>query len=439
MSLIDEKLNVFTEIGALTSITNDVNLPDPTNSLSSINNSKEIIPFMLDMLTVVVGSESLQTTVGEIMTTYIRDVEEDLRDSLKEQFSTFNSDQQLPSGFTGNGYTFKMADIDVFEKTKTDPNSDVGSLLFDDDISDFDNKLYESLVSPGTPITFGPLTLTYDDNTDTVNIKPLDPTQTIGEFLEEYIDDLNIINEKQFISFIIDLFFGTILSVSNKTLNVAIKEEELHATIRKIINQEEDIDITQDELRTIQSIAEEKLQGLEYYDVGCGLLPNRVTVDNLTSLIGRTTGNTDPLTVGEAYEDTLIGGFEDTDSTDVEDRANENAQTIKDGFFKRLIEGIKTILIESVSAPPQIRALMGMFSGFKNSDVPQLGDPIDDIKRLINQIRCLADNASSTINEFIFNLVKKELIKLIIPISKLILKEKINQYYGLIQSLIRLI
>ena len=80
-----------------------------------------------------------------------------------------------------------------------------------------------------------------------------------------------------------------------------------------------------------------------------------------------------------------------------------------------------------------------MFSGFKNNDIPQLGNPIDDIKNNINTIKCLANNARSTLIEFIFNLVKKELIKLIIPVSKIILKEKINQYLGIIQSLLRFI
>ena len=427
MGIIDGKQDIFVQIGALTSITNDVNLPDPTNSLSSINNSKEIVPFMLDMLTVLKGSEVLQTTVGEVMTTYIRNVEETLSDSLKAQFSTFNSDQSLPTGFTGNGYTFQMKDIDLFEKTKNDPNSDVGSLLFNDEVNDFDNKLYESLLNPGTPTTFGPLTMTYDDTLDTVNFKPVDSTQTIGEFTEEYIDELNIINEKQFVSQIINLLFGTLVAAVGKTLNTTIEEEKVALTIQKIIDEEEDIDITDDELRAIENDAAAKVAGLEYYDVGCGLLPNQVTVENLTGLVSGTTGTTDPLTVGEAYLDTLIGGFEESDSDTIEEQAQQDGATIKDSFFKRLINAIVNILVESVTTVPQVRALIGMFSGFKNNDVPELGNPIDDIKNNKNTIECLAANAKKTINEFLFNLIKSELLKLIIPVSKVILKEKINQ------------
>ena len=439
MGVIDGKRDIFTQIGALTSIRSDIELGEQTNSLSSINNSNEIVPFLLDMLTTIVGSEALQTTVGEIMSSYIGGVEEDLRDSLKQQFIGFNSDQTLPSGFVNDGYDMSVSNIDLFEKTKVDPNSQVGSLLYNDEVNDFDNKLYESYLTPGSPSTFGPLTITYNDNTDYINIKPINGSQTIGEFTEDYINELNIINEKQFVSEIINLIFGTLVSEVDKTLNTTIQQESVVVAIQKVINGDEIVTLTEKEISEIQESAQKKIEGLEFYDVGCGLLPNRVTVDNLEALVSGTTGNTDPLSVGNAYLDTLIGGFEDTGSEEVEDKAQEDGATIKDSFFKKLINAILNILVESVTSPPQIRALLGMFTGFKNNDIPQLGDPIDDIQNNINQVTCLANTAKSTLNEFLFNLVKKELMKLIIPVSKLILKEKINQYLAIIKSLTRLL
>ena len=375
------------------------------------------------------------------MTTYINEVEPELKTSLKQQFTTFNTDQPLPTGFTGNGYTLNMKQVDLTEKLKNDPNSQVGSLLYNNDANDFDNKLYEAIVLPGVAITFGVITMTYDDILDTVNIKAAFPSQTIGEFTNQYIDSLNIIDVKGFVSKFIDLIFGTITTNENKTLETVIEEEKVALTIQKVIDGEEDITISEDELKKIQETSQNKLDGLDYYDVGCTQLPNDLTLDNLTILISGTTGSTDPLSVGNAYLNSLTQGFEDgnaDDSTVVSDVAGENPETIKDGFFKRIINSIINILVEATTTTPQIRALIGMFTGFKNGDVPQLGNPLEDIQNNINQIRCLANNARQTINEFLFNLVKKELMKLIIPISKLILKEKINQYLAIIQSLLRL-
>jgi len=441
MGLIDEKQDIFTQIGALTSITGEVDLPDPTNSLSSINNTNEIVPFLLDMLTVLVGSEVLQTTVGELMTTYIRSVEPTLKSSLNTQFSDFNSNQLLPAAFTGTGYNFNMKDLDVFQKLKNDPASATGNLLYNNDVNDFNRKLYDALNAPGTDITFNNIVFNYDEVLDSVNIKPATPSQTIGEFTEEYIDGLTIINEKEFVSNFINLMFGTITSNEDKTLDSVIFEEKLNLTIQKIVDEKEDLSISNSELKELQQFAEDKLNGLEYYDVGCGLIPNNVTLENLTGLVTGTTGNTDPRTVGLAYLNTLNTGFEDasTGSTIASDRATENENAVKDGFFKRLINAIVNILVNAITTPPQIRALIGLFTGFKNNNIPQLGNPIDDINNNRNLIDCLSKSARNTINEFLFNLVKKELIKLIVPVSKIILKEKINQYLGIIQSLVRLI
>jgi hypothetical protein len=282
--------------------------------------------------------------------------------------------------------------------------------------------------------------LTYNDVLDTVTVKPVNGTQNIGDFTNDYIDSLTIIDQKGFISKFMDLIFGTITSNENKTLEQTIEEEKIYATIQKIIDGDEDITISENELSKIQELSKNKLDGLEYYDVGCGYVPNNITLDNLYGLITGTTGSSDPLTVGNAYVNALFSGFTNpTGSTVPLAVATENASTIKDNFFKRLINAIVNILVESVTSPPQIRALLGMFSGFKNNDIPKLGKPVDDLQANQNLVTCLSNSTRSTLNEFLFNLVKKELIKLIIPVSKIILKEKINQYLAIIQSLTRII
>ena len=68
-----------------------------------------------------------------------------------------------------------------------------------------------------------------------------------------------------------------------------------------------------------------------------------------------------------------------------------------------------------------------------------IGDPVQDLINNKDFIKCLSKRALALMVEFIFNIVKGELLKLIIPVSKLILKEKINQYIGLIRSLTKFI
>ena len=69
-------------------------------------------------------------------------------------------------------------------------------------------------------------------------------------------------------------------------------------------------------------------------------------------------------------------------------------------------------------------------------DVPNIGNPLDDLNDNSDLIDCLSKDAKAKINEFVFNIVKKELLELVIPVSKHVLKEKINSFIAINKSLI---
>lgn len=431
MGIIDDKRDVFTQIGALTSVKDNQNAPNPNDSISSVNNTKEIVPFLLDLLVVLVGSQVLNNVIGELMTGFIRNVEPTLKNELKKQTIEFNSNQTVPASFVG-GINIPAKDIDTYEKLKTDPASQTGSLLYNNDSNDFDKKSYEAIQNAGTDVTFNNTTINYDKTTDSFTYKPTNSSQTIGDYTSDYIDGLTIIDEKEFTSNVINTIFGTINTNQNKSQNQLISEEKLDRSIEKLINEQESIAISDEELRQIELTAQKRKEGIQTVDVGCGVLDNTVTINSLENLINTTTGSTDPLTVGNAYVDLIAGGFDAAD----EAQAAEDGETIKDGFLKRLINAIVGVLVAAVIAPPQIRALFGITSAFKNNGTPELGDPVEDLEKKRKLVDCLSKTAKSTINEFLFNLIKSEMLNLIIPVSKLILKEKINQYLNILKSLI---
>jgi hypothetical protein len=89
-----------------------------------------------------------------------------------------------------------------------------------------------------------------------------------------------------------------------------------------------------------------------------------------------------------------------------------------------------------LTSTPQIRVLMMLLNGFKNNDnVNFPGSPVDDINSQKNFVKCLSDSAGEMLNKFIFNLLKTELVKIIIPVAKILLKEKITAFIRIIQSL----
>ena len=140
MAILDQKKSVFTTIGAYKSLEDAGIPPNLTNSFLSINNKKDIVPFLLDVLAVVVGTDALQELIGKIFTDFIPKIEPNLKAGIKKQNTQSNSDSLLPSGFTQNGYDVPLKSLDVNGKLKTPPSSTAGSMLYSSSgIKNFDN------------------------------------------------------------------------------------------------------------------------------------------------------------------------------------------------------------------------------------------------------------------------------------------------------------
>jgi len=430
MSIIDDKKDIMTDIGAYKSVGN-IELPDSTDSLSSINNSKDPTPFFLDLLTTLNGSQALQNTTGELMTSFVDDVEPTLKDELNKQTTNYNSNENVTTGFV-SGYKVNATDIDTFGKLKTDPATQTGGLLYDDNDDNFDKKSYEAITNPDSEVTYNNLKIKYNETDDTFTYKPTNAGVTIGAFFTTFIGGLILINKKEFTSKIINLIFGTVSSDQNKTEQQVILEEKVNKTLNKYISESESTEINDDELADIEKKAKSIIDGIDYVDIGCGFIENSVTLDSLENLINNTKDSTDPYGVGVEYGKLI----ENSTSEEQSESAADNKQTIEDSFFKRIIDNIVAILVESVTATPQIRAMFAIYYAMINNDSVSVNDPVTDLNEQKNLVNCLTKTAKTTINEFFFNLIKKELIKLIIPISKAILMEKINQYISIIKSLI---
>lgn len=432
MGLVDDKKKILTQISVFGSMGKKVEPPDQNSTLPSINNKNEPIPFMLDTLTVMTGSQALEKGTGQVMTDFVRKSEPTLKTSLTQQTKTFNSDKQLSSTFATTGYAMPVKQIDLHGKLKTDPNSQTGSLLYGDNSNNFDKAMYNALQSPGTDVSHNNIIMNYDKTTDHVTIKPQNSSQTIGAFTAGFIGGMTIINEKEFTTKVVDTIFGTTSATQKKTINDLLSEEQINMLIAKISNGDSDLNFTDAELAQIDSNANQRLAGIKNVDVGCSIIDSNVSLNDLQGLISGNTGTTDPLTIGRNFGKLADNSFGKNPAQI--NPTNKNA--IKDGFFKRIIDTIKAIMIQAMTTTPQIRVLMAMVKGFKNNDNVGFTNPLDDIKAQKNMIKCLSDSAQISLTEFIFNLLKTELIKLLIPVAAVILREKLQAYINVIKSLV---
>jgi len=434
MGLIDDKKNIFTEVGAYISVSKTQNKTDNVNSFLSVNNKKEPIPFMLDLLTVTSGSESVKNVFGQIITKYTRTVTPSLKEELKKLNTLHNSNTTVAGDFTTVGYRASVKDIDIFGKYKDSPSNDVGKLLYNDLPTDFDRAAYNAIANPRTDVAFGNLLIQYSESTDEFIFKGANALQTKGDFIDSFIDTITIINEKELNSRILDSVYGNITSKSTDTnIKDIIEAEKYKKTIEKLLSEENEIDITNSELEEIIKKAEQKHSGTIEFQIGCcDCIDGSLSLEDTLDLLNVITGTNDPSLAGDIYEATINKSFTDPVQQDTK---NQNIATIRDNFFKRLINNILQFLMEALTASPQMRAFQLVIAGFKNNN-PVLDSPINELKKNKNIIDCLIKTIKESINKFIFDIVKKELVKLVSAVSRTIITEKINQFLLILKSLI---
>src|ERR1035437_1625573 len=434
MGLIDDKKNVFTTIGAYTSLKQEKTLPDTTNSYPSINNKKDIVPFLLDVLKTVVGSEALKQLTGELFTNFIAGVEPQMKSSLTKQTVQYNAGDSLPTGFKTTGINVPVKDIDVYSTLKTDPNSAHGSLLYDNTKPNFDSKARQAIQNAGTDTTYNNMIIKYNSSTDSFNFKPTvaSSSGTIGDWMGNYIKDTVVVDKKEFLTNTMNAVYGSVTTNQNKTVEQVYQELQINKLLEQLIDDDNDsFEISQNDYDALLQKAQALVDGVVYYDMGCGMIGAKLPFNDMTNLISQISGATDPFTVGNAVEATI-----DKSTTNVQATAAENKQTIKDGFFQKLIKAITLSLTQAVTTAPQIRTILAITSAFQNNGNVQLGKPKDDMKKNKIFIKCLTQDVMRMIIKFIFGLVVAFLVALLTPIIKKIIREKINQYIGIIKSLV---
>ena len=339
MSLADDKRGVFTTIGSYTSMIEQPNLPFQTDLFNSINNKDDIVPFLLDVLKTVAGSDALKETIGGMFGSLIDEVDPKLKTELKKQFVQSNAGNSLPSSFQTNGITVAVKSIDVKGKFKVAPDSLGGDLLYDTSLPNFDETAHNAILNSGLPQGFSNLSLKYVSSSDSFQIKPSGFTGNIGDFFGDYIDDVKLLDKKEITTTVMDSLYGTLTSNQNKTEEQVYEELQVDAILNQVLDDEDDaFVISPTKYEELLTKAQELVNGIVNYDMGCGLMPAELQFDDFNKLITSISGATDPFYIGDQLDATIEEST--SGSTVTEDLTTENKQTIKDGFFQRIIKSI---------------------------------------------------------------------------------------------------
>ena len=431
MSLADKKRSVFTTIGSYTSLMEQDDKLLQTDLFPSINNKNDIVPFLLDVLKTVAGTEAIKKTLGELFSSLVDEVEPKLKIALKKQLIQSNADELLGTSFTTNGITVPVKNIDISGKFKVNPSSAEGNLIYGATTNTFNSTAYDA-INEGIPKSFSVFNIEYNNSLDTFQVKPtLSSSAKIGDFFTQYIDDTELINKKELLSAVMDNFYGTLAKNQNKTVEQIYEELLIEEQLIQLMNGDDSFVIAPDKLDAILAKARELVVGSVTYDLGCGLMPVQLDFNNFSNLISNISGSTDPFYTGNQIGATID---ESTSGSTTSDLTTKNKETIKDGFFQKIINIFTIKMLQAVSTAPQIRVMFGMMSSLQNNGTA-LNNPTEDMKNFKTCINCMSKEIMALIAKFIFVITIAYLIKLLKPVIKKVIKEKINQYSEIIISL----
>lgn len=303
MSLKDKKQKVFAEIAAAKTLTNDLvalrnqlvgQISGLINSFPSLNNGNDIILFLTDLLKSLIGQQEFIRVIVETLTKYLDKFEQALKKIIKtvlKEIISCSLSPSIPSYLksTGSGVIVRVDKIDFFDMLKTDPNTPIGGLIYDDittplmNSSDFNTFLYGVIqdgISTNPPVTHtwkGILTFTFyqngsgtiPNNSLVIKTSPAYDNKSIVSLNDNYIDSIKLIDAKKFVNQLIDILFGSISVQQNKTRKQLQTEAEINDIIDRLANANANTEISDDfftftnaEVARQQEIADNRRNGI---------------------------------------------------------------------------------------------------------------------------------------------------------------------------------
>lgn len=425
MGIIDDKREIFGRIAAL-----NVLLPKfkKNDSLDSVNNEKNIMKFLADLLVVLAELQALKNITVDVITYQIPRLEEQIKLALKESLKeTCGCDinPSIPDFFksSGNGIEIGVKDLDFFDIMKINPETVDGGLIYTDvnagvSSKDFNTYLNFTIQDQGTEQTFESIlnskfqqTTSSGNNKLTFKADSSYDTKSMVDFNNDFIDSISLfgnpdsLDSKSIINLILEEIFSTISSSNliNKTKDQIKKEVELKKTLEKLIESDSEVvqesvyTFNNDELAQIDKLTTNKKKGIIEVEC-CGTFNLNVPKENVVDI----NNNFDALDLNDKEGELKVveKSLDDLASIQAEQGPDEDAESIKYNFFKEIIDKLMVMLMTQIVSPKFVTILMINFTIANGGNVPPYKSAIELIKS----------------NEKVFKAIRKKLVESIVAI-----------------------
>lgn len=439
MALIDDKRAIFGQIAALRTLNEGFPKISLANSFPSVNNQKNSLSFLLDLLKALVGYEELRTTIIDILTYDMDNIENNIKLVLKKELKKLVNcgvDPSIPDFLkhqsiipSSIGVDLDLKKIDFTGLMYINPTSAYGGLFYNDitngiNSTDFNTFLFNAVQNDGIQENWGAsvtgnniLSLKFTSTgppNNILNIKasayysnPING-KTLTDLNNDYIDSVKLFTSDKIITNIIDTLFGSVSVNLNKSRKQLEQEAAIDNIVESILSTDESdviddsyFSFSNDEIRFQQEIADSRKRGLIKIKTSEELEVS-IPSDSLNTLYVSITGSTNKIEEKAAIS-TAINEMGDQVSSTAKNGDKYNIKlSFIDGLIRKLMSAIINILLS-----PKVISIIALNHKIIHGPSAIFDGPIDFMKKNKTLIKGIINGVRETITQV---LLKKALI-----------------------------
>lgn len=419
ISLVN-RIKVFTILGAKSNDSFNFN----SNLLSN-----DPIKLLLDLLGTILGTGFIKTLFAKLIVSFIKELEPLIKDQFKRN-NISNSSNQPTYNFL---LPVPMSLLDFNDMFKQDPNTVEGRNLMPNNSFQFD--FYNNVLNGNNNGNYfsNQMNVNYSNSTNIALISNNNPISTLSrqKQLDLMVDSIPLLDANFIAVMVIDAIFGNISK--KKSINGIKNDLLLDNIINNIIEDKDDketFSLTIENLQKLNDDANKIKKGINVLDFGCGetnlSLPNNFLDDNI---------NID-----------LVLKVESALNTSLNNSGVANNEAITNNYYNNITKKLLLIMIKNLLFSPQMIIFLLVQNKLIHNKYININTNIN-INEIINIIELIKDNfglikflicyIKNRFLEYMFNFFKTQLLKLILPVLKKILIEKLIAYKKSITSLVK--
>ncbi len=441
MSIIDQKKEIFGNIAAKRILNEGLPKLQVNPSFPSINNDTNPLTFLTDLLTALVGLESLQDIIVNIFEDHLDSIELNIKNGLKRELNNIVScdiNPQIPQNLIDDGVDLDLKKIDFNNLFLTSPNSSLGKLLYiDDDLNTF---IYNAIQNGGDTNWNNILTFKFNEvgqQNNILNIRvnsTYAQTKKLKDLNNDFIDNIDLFDSKTLLNDLIDDVMGSITSLQTKTQTQLLDELKVKSIIDKVMNQNDDMviddsffEFNNEDLTELNLNSVNKIKGVKVIDLSNPVELNLPISDLNAMNIQMDNSNS------TNFGDIMRSSLDSITNVVTNNVPKVDQYSVKLDFISDLVKNLMKV-IGSIIMSPKVMLILSMNHQIIYGE--DFDGPLDFMVKNKYFIKEIFETIRDSVLEVMLDKVLKEIEVLALETASDLLTEQIKNTSAMISSLV---